>query len=132
MVKLLKMFEMCFFNLKTFRSYNLLTNKKQLKIGYRLKLIFLYKTVRNIQYYLRNDHISKTVPNKTCNLQIRLEKFIEQTKKAQRYQLVGTTISINGNTKKAIKHKSCFSLGTGRKNVINLQNELLQFIGMSK
>ena len=36
-----------FCKLKTLNSYNLLTNKKQLKSSYRLKLIFLYKTVRN-------------------------------------------------------------------------------------
>ena len=35
-------------NLKTFKLYNSLTNKKYLNSGYRLQLIFLYKTVPNI------------------------------------------------------------------------------------
>ena len=47
-----------FFNLKTFNSYILLTNTKLLKSGYRLKMIFPYKAVQNIQYYLSTDHIS--------------------------------------------------------------------------
>ena len=85
-------------NLKTFiNSYNLLTNKKKLKSGKWLKLIFLYKTVRNILYYLSTDHIS--VRNKINNRQIRLGQFTDHTKNAKKYKLVGITLSINYNTK---------------------------------
>ena len=53
----------------------------------------------NIQYYLSTDHISQNIQNKIHNLQIRLEEFTEQTKKAKKYQLIGIALSINGNTK---------------------------------
>ena len=67
------------------------------KSGYRLKLIFLYKTVRNILHYLSTVHISRNVQNKIHNLQIRLKQFTDLTKDATKYQLLG--ISINDNNK---------------------------------
>ena len=73
--------------------------QKVAKKWLQLKLIFLYKTARKIQYYLSTDHISQNVQNKIHNLQIRLEQFIDQTKKTKRYQLVGISVSINDDTK---------------------------------
>ena len=73
--------------------------QKVAKKWLQLKLIFLYKTARKIQCYLSTDHISQNVQNKIHNLQIRLEQFIDQTKKTKRYQLVGISVSINDDTK---------------------------------
>ena len=37
--------------------------------------------------------------NKIHNLQIKIEQFTDQTKKAKKYQLVGISLSIHDNTK---------------------------------
>ena len=50
------------------------------KSGYRLTLIFLYKTVRNILYYLSIANIPR---NKIHNLRIGIKQFRDQTKKAK-------------------------------------------------
>ena len=62
-------------------------------------MIFLYKAMRNIVYYLSTVHISQNVQNKIQNLQIRLEQFTDLTKKAKKYQVIGIGLSIHDNTK---------------------------------
>ena len=55
--------------------------------------------MRNILQYLSNIRSSGNVRNKIYNLQIKLEKFTDQTKKAKKYQLVRIALSVNDNTK---------------------------------
>ena len=48
------------------------------------KLIFLYKTVRDIlSCNISTVHVSENVQNKIYNLQIRLEQFTHHTKKGK-------------------------------------------------
>ena len=55
--------------------------------------------MRNILQYLSNIRNSGNVRNKIYNFQIKLEKFTDQTKKAEKYQLVRIALSINDNAK---------------------------------
>ena len=51
------------------------------------------------------------------NLQIRLEKFTDQTKNTKKYILVGIALSLM-TILKALKLKYCLSLGTRHKYVV--------------
>ena len=64
-----------------------------------VEIDILSNAVRNVLYYLSSVRISQNVQNKIQNLQIRFEKFTDQTERAQKYQFVGIEISINDNTK---------------------------------
>ena len=108
-----------FCNLKTFNSYHLLSNKKQLEKWLRLKLIFLYKTVRNIFCYLSTVHISQNVQNQIHNLQIRVEQFTDLTKKLKNTSQLELHFSYL-TTLKSLKHESCLSLDTCHKYVVQV------------
>ena len=73
--------------------------------------------MRNILYYLSTACISQNVQNKIYNLQIRLEQFTDQTKKAKKFKLVGLALSYMTILKARIIHKSCLSLGTFHKHM---------------
>ena len=64
-----------------------------------VEIDILSNAVQNVLYYLSSVRISQNVQNKIQNLQIRCEKFTDQTERAQKYQFVGIEISINDNTK---------------------------------
>ena len=55
--------------------------------------------MQNILEYLSTVQISRNVKNKIHNLQIRLEQFTEEIKRAKKYQPVEIALSMKGNTK---------------------------------
>ena len=55
--------------------------------------------MRNVLQYLSTVQISQNVKNKIQNLQIMLEQFTHDTKKAKNYQSIGIALSIDDNTK---------------------------------
>ena len=61
MLKQLDMSEICFV-IKEIQLLQFIEQQKSgLKSGYQLKLILLYKTVRNILYYSSTVHVSRNV-----------------------------------------------------------------------
>ena len=85
-----------------------------------MKLIFLYNTVQNILWYLRNVYISRNVEIRFIIYRSDLNNLQTRQKRAKKYQLVEIELSINGHTKSfegISKYKYCHRLGTCRNGV---------------